>query len=52
MTGFVFFSEIRQRVGAMRPMGMGTPASMVITPQPVARPVLGPGGTPVGKETE
>ncbi|XP_013880768.1 endoplasmic reticulum junction formation protein lunapark-B [Austrofundulus limnaeus] len=39
--------EIRQRVGPMRPMAMGTPTSMVMTPQPAARPVLGPGGTPV-----
>ncbi|XP_037543293.1 endoplasmic reticulum junction formation protein lunapark-B [Nematolebias whitei] len=39
--------EIRQRGVAMRPMAMGTPASMVMTPMPGARPVVGPGGTPV-----
>ncbi|XP_041866118.1 endoplasmic reticulum junction formation protein lunapark-B isoform X2 [Melanotaenia boesemani] len=45
--------EIRQRGVAMRPMPMGTPTlmgtptPMVMTPQPGARPLLGPGGTPV-----
>ncbi|XP_075336693.1 endoplasmic reticulum junction formation protein lunapark-B isoform X2 [Odontesthes bonariensis] len=39
--------EIRQRGVAMRPMPMGTPALMVMTPPPGVRPLLGPGGTPV-----
>ncbi|XP_070833569.1 endoplasmic reticulum junction formation protein lunapark-B isoform X2 [Chaetodon trifascialis] len=38
--------EIRQRGVAMRPMPMGTPTAMVVTPVG-ARPPLGPGGTPV-----
>eukprot|EP00064_Thunnus_orientalis_P018223 superscaffoldBa00004121_g18317 len=40
--------EIRQRGVAMRPMPMGTPAAMVMTPQRGAQTPLGPGGTPVG----
>lgn len=32
----------------MRPMPMGTPAAMAMTPMG-ARPPVGPGGTPVGK---
>lgn len=32
----------------MRPMPMGSPAAMAMTPVG-ARPPLGPGGTPVGK---
>ncbi|XP_044227930.1 endoplasmic reticulum junction formation protein lunapark-B isoform X4 [Thunnus albacares] len=39
--------EIRQRGVAMRPMPMGTPAAMVMTPQRGAQTPLGPGGTPV-----
>ncbi|XP_072246687.1 endoplasmic reticulum junction formation protein lunapark-B isoform X3 [Leuresthes tenuis] len=39
--------EIRQRGVAMRPIPMGTPGPMVMTPPPGARPLLGPGGTPV-----
>ncbi|XP_022608556.1 protein lunapark-B-like isoform X2 [Seriola dumerili] len=39
--------EIRQRGVAMRPMPMGTPVAMTMTPPPGARPPLGPGGTPV-----
>ncbi|XP_037638656.1 endoplasmic reticulum junction formation protein lunapark-B isoform X2 [Sebastes umbrosus] len=39
--------EIRQRGMPMRPMPMGTPGAMAMTPQPGARPLLGPGGTPV-----
>ncbi|XP_056251352.1 endoplasmic reticulum junction formation protein lunapark-B isoform X1 [Seriola aureovittata] len=39
--------EIRQRGVAMRPMPMGTPVAMTMTPLPGARPPLGPGGTPV-----
>ncbi|KAL3971754.1 myosin heavy chain 6/7 [Sarotherodon galilaeus] len=39
--------EIRQRGVAMRPMPMGTPHAMVMTPTPGARPLLGPAGTPV-----
>uniref|UniRef100_A0A8D2ZK68 Endoplasmic reticulum junction formation protein lunapark n=1 Tax=Scophthalmus maximus TaxID=52904 RepID=A0A8D2ZK68_SCOMX len=39
--------EIRQRGMAMRPMPMGTPVAMAMTPPPGARPLLGPGGTPV-----
>ncbi|XP_063347668.1 endoplasmic reticulum junction formation protein lunapark-B isoform X2 [Pelmatolapia mariae] len=39
--------EIRQRGVAMRPMPMGTPHAMVMTPPPGARPLLGPAGTPV-----
>ncbi|XP_045926444.1 endoplasmic reticulum junction formation protein lunapark-B isoform X1 [Micropterus dolomieu] len=38
--------EIRQRGVAMRPMPMGTPTAMAMTPLG-ARPALGPGGTPV-----
>ncbi|XP_020501300.1 endoplasmic reticulum junction formation protein lunapark-B isoform X1 [Labrus bergylta] len=38
--------EIRQRGVAMRPMPMGTPGAMAMTPQG-ARPTLGPGGTPM-----
>ncbi|XP_041803588.1 endoplasmic reticulum junction formation protein lunapark-B isoform X2 [Chelmon rostratus] len=38
--------EIRQRGVAMRPMPMGTPTAMAMTPVG-ARPPLGPGGTPV-----
>ncbi|XP_073337897.1 endoplasmic reticulum junction formation protein lunapark-B isoform X4 [Pagrus major] len=38
--------EIRQRGMPMRPMPMGTPAAMTMTPGG-ARPPLGPGGTPV-----
>lgn len=34
----------------MRPMPAGTPVAMAMTPQPGARPPLGPGATPVGKE--
>jgi len=45
------FPEIRQRGVAMRPIPMGTPGPMVMTPPPGARPLLGPGGTPVGKGT-
>uniref|UniRef100_A0A3Q0S4B2 Endoplasmic reticulum junction formation protein lunapark n=1 Tax=Amphilophus citrinellus TaxID=61819 RepID=A0A3Q0S4B2_AMPCI len=40
--------EIRQRGVAMRPMPMGTPPAMVMTPPAGARPLLGPAGTPVG----
>ncbi|XP_047458077.1 endoplasmic reticulum junction formation protein lunapark-B isoform X2 [Mugil cephalus] len=39
--------EIRQRGVAMRPMPMGTPSGMMMTPPPGARPMMGPGGTPV-----
>ncbi|GAA6219373.1 endoplasmic reticulum junction formation protein lunapark-B isoform X5 [Lates japonicus] len=39
--------EIRQRGVAMRPMPMGTPVAMAMTPPPGARPPSGPGGTPV-----
>uniref|UniRef100_A0A1A7WRT2 Endoplasmic reticulum junction formation protein lunapark n=1 Tax=Iconisemion striatum TaxID=60296 RepID=A0A1A7WRT2_9TELE len=39
--------EIRQRGMAMRPMPMGTPAGMMMTPPPGARPMIGPGGTPM-----
>ncbi|XP_034407496.1 endoplasmic reticulum junction formation protein lunapark-B isoform X2 [Cyclopterus lumpus] len=39
--------ELRQRGMPMRPMPMGTPAAMAMTPPPGARPQLGPGGTPV-----
>ncbi|CAG6016442.1 unnamed protein product [Menidia menidia] len=39
--------EIRQRGVPMRPMPMGTPAAVGMTPPPGARPLLGPGGTPV-----
>ncbi|XP_030603843.1 endoplasmic reticulum junction formation protein lunapark-B [Archocentrus centrarchus] len=39
--------EIRQRGVAMRPMPMGTPPAMVMTPPAGARPLLGPAGTPV-----
>ncbi|XP_005733727.1 endoplasmic reticulum junction formation protein lunapark-B isoform X2 [Pundamilia nyererei] len=39
--------EIRQRGVVMRPMPMGTPHAMVMTPPPGARPLLGPAGTPV-----
>ncbi|XP_035760625.1 endoplasmic reticulum junction formation protein lunapark-B isoform X2 [Neolamprologus brichardi] len=39
--------EIRQRGVVMRPMPMGTPHGMVMTPPPGARPLLGPAGTPV-----
>lgn len=39
--------EIRQRGVPMRPMPMGTPSAMGMTPPPGARPVMGPGGTPV-----
>ncbi|XP_034537337.1 endoplasmic reticulum junction formation protein lunapark-B isoform X1 [Notolabrus celidotus] len=39
--------EIRQRGMQMRPMPMGTPGPMAMTPQG-ARPTLAPGGTPVG----
>ncbi|TMS04256.1 Endoplasmic reticulum junction formation protein lunapark-B [Larimichthys crocea] len=38
--------EIRQRGVPMKPMPMGTPAAMAMTPVG-ARPPLGPGGTPV-----
>uniref|UniRef100_A0A1A8I3C5 Endoplasmic reticulum junction formation protein lunapark n=1 Tax=Nothobranchius kuhntae TaxID=321403 RepID=A0A1A8I3C5_NOTKU len=38
--------EIRQRGVAMRPMPLGTPAGMM-TPPPGARPMMGPGGTPM-----
>lgn len=38
--------EIRQRGVTMRPMPMGTPTAMAMTPLG-ARPALGPGGTPV-----
>uniref|UniRef100_A0A665TIV2 Endoplasmic reticulum junction formation protein lunapark n=1 Tax=Echeneis naucrates TaxID=173247 RepID=A0A665TIV2_ECHNA len=41
--------EIRQRGVAMRPMPMGTPQALSMTPTPGARPPLGPGGMPVGK---
>lgn len=44
--------EIRQRGVVMRPMPMGTPHAMVMTPPPGARPLLGPAGTPVGKQTK
>ncbi|KAM9847434.1 endoplasmic reticulum junction formation protein lunapark-B isoform 2-T3 [Aulostomus maculatus] len=37
--------EIRQR--GVRPLPMGTPVGMAMTPPPGARPPLGPGGTPV-----
>uniref|UniRef100_A0AAZ1XIN3 Endoplasmic reticulum junction formation protein lunapark n=2 Tax=Oreochromis aureus TaxID=47969 RepID=A0AAZ1XIN3_OREAU len=40
-------AEIRQRGVPMRPMPMGTPHAMVMTPTPGARPLLGPAGTPV-----
>ncbi|KAM3862929.1 endoplasmic reticulum junction formation protein lunapark-B-like [Diretmus argenteus] len=40
--------EIRQRGVAMRPMPMGTPVAMAMTPPPGARTPVGPGGTPVG----
>ncbi|XP_004553559.2 endoplasmic reticulum junction formation protein lunapark-B isoform X3 [Maylandia zebra] len=39
--------EIRQRGVVMRPMPMGTPHAVVMTPPPGARPLLGPAGTPV-----
>ncbi|XP_029377437.1 endoplasmic reticulum junction formation protein lunapark-B isoform X2 [Echeneis naucrates] len=39
--------EIRQRGVAMRPMPMGTPQALSMTPTPGARPPLGPGGMPV-----
>ncbi|KAK2824649.1 hypothetical protein Q5P01_021824 [Channa striata] len=39
--------ELRQRGVTMRPMPMGTPAAMTMTPPPGARPPLGPGVTPV-----
>ncbi|XP_051815863.1 endoplasmic reticulum junction formation protein lunapark-B-like isoform X2 [Acanthochromis polyacanthus] len=39
--------ELRQRGIPMRPMPMGTPAAMGMTPPPGARPMMGPGGTPV-----
>ncbi|XP_008288498.1 endoplasmic reticulum junction formation protein lunapark-B isoform X2 [Stegastes partitus] len=39
--------EIRQRGMPMRPMPMGTPVAMGMTPTPGARPMMGPGGTPV-----
>ncbi|XP_040905102.1 endoplasmic reticulum junction formation protein lunapark-B isoform X2 [Toxotes jaculatrix] len=39
--------ELRQRGVAMRPMPMGTPIAMAMTPTPGARPPQGPGGTPV-----
>ncbi|XP_069568989.1 endoplasmic reticulum junction formation protein lunapark-B [Brachyistius frenatus] len=39
--------EIRQRGVPMRPMPMGTPTGMAMTPLPGGRPLLGPGGTPV-----
>uniref|UniRef100_A0A1A8GJU9 Endoplasmic reticulum junction formation protein lunapark n=1 Tax=Nothobranchius korthausae TaxID=1143690 RepID=A0A1A8GJU9_9TELE len=39
--------EIRQRGVAMRPMPLGTPAGMMMTPPPGARPMMGPGGTPM-----
>ncbi|XP_060943275.1 endoplasmic reticulum junction formation protein lunapark-B isoform X2 [Limanda limanda] len=39
--------EIRQRGVAMRPMPMGNPGLMTMTPPPGARSPLGPGGTPV-----
>ncbi|XP_069395350.1 endoplasmic reticulum junction formation protein lunapark-B isoform X2 [Paralichthys olivaceus] len=39
--------EIRQRGVPMRPMPMGTPGPMAMTPPPGARPPFGPGGTPV-----
>lgn len=39
--------EIRQRGVPMRPMPMGTPHAMVMTPTLGARPLLGPAGTPV-----
>ncbi|XP_028279429.1 endoplasmic reticulum junction formation protein lunapark-B isoform X2 [Parambassis ranga] len=39
--------EIRQRGVPMRPMPMGTPGAMIMTPPPGARPMVGPGGTPV-----
>lgn len=48
----MFQAEIRQRGVPMRPTPMGTPVSMAMTPPPGARPPLGPGGTPVGKQTE
>uniref|UniRef100_A0A8C7YDZ0 Endoplasmic reticulum junction formation protein lunapark n=1 Tax=Oryzias sinensis TaxID=183150 RepID=A0A8C7YDZ0_9TELE len=44
--------EIRQRGVPMRPTPMGTPVSMAMTPPPGARPPLGPGGTPVGEQTQ
>lgn len=46
------WAEIRQRGVVMRPMPMGTPHAMVMTPPPGARPLLGPAGTPVGKQTK
>ncbi|XP_071335994.1 endoplasmic reticulum junction formation protein lunapark-B isoform X1 [Trachinotus anak] len=39
--------EIRQRGVAMRPMPVGTPVAMTMTPPPGARPPMGPLGTPV-----
>ncbi|KAK5854340.1 hypothetical protein PBY51_015418 [Eleginops maclovinus] len=39
--------EIRQRGMPMRPMPMGTPVGMAMTPPPGARLQKGPGGTPV-----
>ncbi|XP_029963026.1 endoplasmic reticulum junction formation protein lunapark-B [Salarias fasciatus] len=42
--------EIRQRGVPMRPMPMGPPSSVGMTPPPGARPVTGPGGTPVGED--
>lgn len=46
------WAEIRQRGVVMRPMPMGTPHAMIMTPPPGARPLLGPAGTPVGKQTK
>ncbi|KAM8739176.1 endoplasmic reticulum junction formation protein lunapark-B isoform 3-T4 [Acanthopagrus schlegelii] len=43
--------EIRQRGMPMRPMPMGTPGAMTMTPVG-ARPPMGPGGTPVGTPVE
>lgn len=42
-------AEIRQRGMPMRPVPMGTPGPMTMSPAPEALPPLGPGGTPVGK---
>ncbi|XP_023146029.2 endoplasmic reticulum junction formation protein lunapark-B isoform X4 [Amphiprion ocellaris] len=39
--------ELRQRGVPMRPMPIETPATMGMTPPPGARPMMGPGGTPV-----
>ncbi|XP_053731034.1 endoplasmic reticulum junction formation protein lunapark-B isoform X3 [Synchiropus splendidus] len=39
--------EIRQRGVPMRPMPMGMPGGMTMTPPPGVRPPLGPGCTPV-----